>query len=167
MTLSKKHIFIVVLAVIIIFFAGLVVGFLIRNILPNVMNVNEKYDEKHTYKCSSTVYISNVNPEKAAISSGDLEAEALEMAPVLESDILFANIKKKIDVQYPDTEYEVQLEQTVEGVAVYYVIVTGDSKEDLQEICDLATSLLCEEIETTMSDVRCKIIEKANNPKRN
>ena len=81
--------------------------------------------------------------------------------------MLIENVKKKIDVQHPDIAYNVELEQIVESTQVYYVIVTGDSKEQLQEICDLATSLLCEEIEFTMSGVQCKILEKANTPGHN
>lgn len=167
MTLSKKHIFIVIFAGITIFFTGLVVGFLLSNRVSEAINSNEEQVEKHTYKCTSTVYISKTASEKTSISSADLEAEASEIDSVLERDILLENVKKKTDKQYPDTEYSVELEHVVENTQIYHVIVTGDSKEQLQEICDLATLLLSIEIETTMSNVQCKIVEQASNPQRN
>lgn len=167
MTLSKKQIFLVILVGVFIFFTGLVIGFLLRNGILKAMNSDEEHIEKRTYKCTAIVYISKDASDQTSFSSADLEEEAFEIASVLEGDMLIENVKKKIDVQHPDIAYNVELEQIVESTQVYYVIVTGDSKEQLQEICDLATSLLCEEIEFTMSGVQCKILEKANTPGHN
>lgn len=164
MKLSKKYIIIVVLVGIIIFSGGLCAGFLINNVLHEAVNAEKVYTDTKTYKCTSIVLIAKDDySNKTSISSGDLEAEAREIAAILEIELLVENVIKKIDIQYPNAEYNLKLDQDSESV-LYYVVASSDNEEDLQDICNLATALLCEEIENTTNNLDCKIIHNANEP---
>lgn len=112
------------------------------------------------YQSRATIYISNKgSAESPAISSSDL----IVSKDFIESYIVILNskqIQSKIREKYPSAEYTLTLEPMNE-TNVFSIIAASENPECLEEICDIATSMLCEIIPQVIEGVSCKVVDHA------
>lgn len=112
------------------------------------------------YQSRATIYISQtVTTDSTMISSDDLTGSL----QLIESYIVILNskqIQSKIREKYPSAEYTLTLEPMNE-TNVFSIIATSENPECLEEICDIATSMLCEIIPQVIEGVSCKVVDYA------
>ena len=97
-----------------------------------------------TYESRATVYIANTTAADTAISSSDLTVTKSLVETY--SVILQSNkIQGQIREEYPGVEYTLSLQSRNE-TEICILIAIGENPEYLDEICNMAASLLCEEL---------------------
>lgn len=171
MQIFKNHKYLPIILLIMVFIAGLAVGCSAGRVSKggskreNTCETTEETALKKTiYESHSALYISNsAITGSPSISSSDLHASqglAYVYAEMLQSKLIRTALKEK----FPDSEFELASEVS-EYTEVFRIIVTSESPDDLKEICDLATSLLCETVSTIVDGSSCKIIDAASKPK--
>ncbi len=112
------------------------------------------------YQSRATIYISNKgSAESLRISSSDLSVSK----SLTETYAVILNTKKiksKIQEEYPNVECELTLEPTNE-TALFDIIATSENSEKLEDICNLAASLFCEEVPLIIDGASSKIVDCA------
>ena len=112
------------------------------------------------YKSRATILISNTATAKSpAISSSDLSATT-SLAKTYAAILNTSKIQNKIKEEYPNIEYELTLEP-INETEICAVIATSEHPEKLEDICNLAVSLLCEEVSLIVEGSSCKVIDNA------
>ena len=112
------------------------------------------------YQSCATIYISGtVTTESPAISSSDLAA-SLRLTEAYAAILNTSKIQNKIKEEYPNIEYELTLEP-INETEICAVIATSEHPEKLEDICNLAVSLLCEEVSLIVEGSSCKVIDNA------
>lgn len=113
----------------------------------------------NTYQSRATIYVSNKNAAgSTAISSSDLaiSKQFIETyAVILDSDQIHNEIRKK----YPE-EYTLSIE-SINGTGTVAIVVASENPENLEEICNMATSLFCEFAPQIMGGITFKIVSLA------
>jgi capsular polysaccharide biosynthesis protein len=147
---------------IILFLAGLCLGFLIgMNAGEEDSAYNEMSPTKDLYECYSTIYITTNDSDQTAISTADLAVSLRLSSSFLQSE----NILTPINAKYPYSDYTLTIEQ-IESTELCKIVARSENKEHLAEICNMATSFLCEELENTMVDyIRVRVVDLARQPK--
>lgn len=128
-----------------------------KNLFDSIFN-NENL-KSTMYKSCATIYISTKGTTESAISSSDLVvAKSLvdKCETILQSD----SIQKEIREEYPNVKYELTLE-SINETEVFTIAAVGPNPEDLEEICNMAASLLCEKVPLIVDGVSCKVIDYA------
>ena len=69
-------------------------------------------------------------------------------------------VQDKIREEYSGTEYALSLEQTNE-TEIFTLIATSETPEYLEDMCNMAVSLLCEMIPQVIGGSSCKIVDCA------
>lgn len=114
------------------------------------------------YKSRAYIYIKTANDTDTAISSSDLSVTKVLLETC--SSILQSNaIQDQIREEYPDIEYALSLESMGETESLA-ITATGENPEYLDEICNTAVSLLCEQIPQIVQGASCKVIDYARQP---
>lgn len=114
-----------------------------------------------TYESRTTVYIADTTAATdTAISSSDLKVTKSLVETY--SGILQSNkIQGKIREEYPGVEYTLSL-QSMNETKIFTLIATSEDPEYLEEICNMAASLLCEELPQIIAGSSCKVVDPAN-----
>ncbi len=121
---------------------------------------NNRLFKKPMYESRAKIYIPNrATAESSSISSSDLSA-AISLAKTYEAMLNTSTIQNKIKEEYPNVEYELTLEP-INETEIFAVIVTSEHSEKLEDICNLAVSLLCEKISLIIAGTSCKIVDNA------
>jgi len=122
--------------------------------------IDDFFGRNKAYESRATIFISNTaTAESPTISSSDLAVSQRlteTCASILNSDM----IKNKIKEEYPNIEYELTLEP-INETEICTLIATGESPEYLDEICNMAVSLLCEQIPKIVSGSSCTVVNSA------
>ena len=117
-------------------------------------------EETTMYESRATIYISTTFvPTNNSISSSDLTVSERH----LEIYNLFLQtpmIQDKIREQYPGAEYALSL-TPIDDTASFALIVTSESPEHLEEICNLAASRFCDTTPGILKGWSCSIIDYA------
>ena len=130
-----------------------------KTVFDYIFNGEEK---PPMYESRATIYISNTvayTNDDLAISSSDLTA-AKSLAETYNVILQSSKIQNQIHKEYPDTDYTLSLEQ-VNETEIFAIIATGKNPEHLEEICNMAVSLLCENISNILEGVNCKVVDYA------
>ena len=146
-------------------FAGCTINVNIGN--PSNDTVNETLSKHNSdttsniriYQSRATILISTVESSDLAISSSDLSATT-SLAKTYAAILNTSKIQNKIKEDYPNIEYELTLEP-INETEIYAVIATSENPEKLEDICNLAVSLLCEEVSLIAAGSSCKVIDNA------
>ena len=122
--------------------------------------IDDFFGRNKAYESRATILISNTaTAESPAIYSSDLTASqslAETYAVILNS----STIQNKIKEEYPNIEYELTLEP-INETEIFAVIATSEHPEKLEDICNLAVSLLCEEVSLIIPGSSCKVVDNA------
>lgn len=125
-----------------------------KTIFDHIFTRNEQY------KSRATIYINHTTIAGSEISSSDLTASKSLLETY--SVILQSNeIHSKICEEYPGAEYTLSLD-SLHDTEVFELSAIGENPEYLEEICNMAVSLLCEKITQIVDGVSCKVIDKAS-----
>ncbi len=111
------------------------------------------------YESRASIYLETATAADAAISSSDLKvAKSLleTYSGILQSNVIQGQIRE----EFPGVEYTLSLEPR-NDTAICALIATGESPEYLDEICNMAVSLLCEQIPQIVEGSSCKVIDYA------
>ena len=127
------------------------------NIAEETTILESNSNPKTMYESRATILITNNVSSDAAISSSDLMVP-IELvnsyAVILKSNV----IQNQIREEYPGSEYELSLEQ-IDETEIFALIATSETPEYLEDICNRATSLLCEKIPQVIEGSSCKIVD--------
>ena len=118
--------------------------------------------EKKLYQCQATIMITKKG-EDPSYSSSDatVSPSALKAYDMI---LQSKAVQDKILEKYPNAEYTLVMAPG-ENTSVCTITATGSDAENLDELCDLAVSLLCEEAAKVISATTCKAVDKATTPK--
>ena len=117
-------------------------------------------NESTMYESRASIYISNtIATEVPAISSSDLAASA-SLAETYSVFLNSSKIQNKIKEEYPGVEYTLTLEP-INETEICALIATGENPEYLDEICNMAVSLLCEQLPKIIQGSSCKVVNYA------
>lgn len=111
------------------------------------------------YQSQATIYITSKVSAGATISSSDLSA-SVSRADVYETLLQSNSIQNEIREEYPNVEYKLMLEP-IDETEIFAITAAGPEPEHLDEICNMAVSLLCEKIPTILDGTSCKVIDYA------
>lgn len=111
------------------------------------------------YESRSTIYIANTTATDTAISSSDSKV-AISLVETYSAILQTNRIQGKIREEYPDVEYMLSLEP-INETEICTLIATGEKPEYLDEICNMAVSLLCEEIPQIIEGSSCRVVDYA------
>lgn len=122
--------------------------------------IDDFFCRNKVYESRATILISNTaTAVSPAISSSDLSA-AISLAKTYAAMLNTSTIQNKIKEKYPNVEYELTMEP-INETEIFAVIVTSEHSEKLEDICNLAVSLLCEEVSLIVEGSSCKVIDNA------
>ena len=122
--------------------------------------IDDFFGRNKAYESRATILISNTATAKSpAISSSDLSATT-SLAKTYAAILNNSKIQNKIKEEYPNIEYELTLEP-INETEICAVIATSEHPEKLEDICNLAVSLLCEEVSRFLDGVSFKVIDNA------
>ena len=122
--------------------------------------IDDFFGRNKAYESRATILISNTATAKSpAISSSDLSATT-SLAKTYAAILNNSKIQNKIKEEYPNIEYELTLEP-INETEICAVIATSEHPEKLEDICNLAVSLLCEEVSLIVEGSSCKVIDNA------
>ena len=122
--------------------------------------IDDFFGRNKAYESRATILISNTATAKSpAISSSDLAA-SLRLTEAYAAILNTSKIQNKIKEEYPNIEYELTLEP-INETEICAVIATSEHPEKLEDICNLAVSLLCEEVSLIVEGSSCKVIDNA------
>lgn len=122
--------------------------------------IDDFFGRNKAYESRATILISNTATAKApAISSSDLSATT-SLVKTYAAILNTSKIQNKIKEDYPNIEYELTLEP-INETEICTVIATSEHPEKLEDICNLAVSLLCEEVSLIVEGSSCKVIDNA------
>lgn len=117
-------------------------------------------NESTMYESRASIYISNtIATEVPAISSSDLKVEKSLVetySVILQSNMIQGQIRE----EYSGVEYTLTLE-SINETEICTLIATGENPEYLDEICNMAVSLLCEQIPKIIQGSSCKVVNYA------
>ena len=125
----------------------------------NVGNPSEDTANKTVYECRASIYIANTTAADAAISSSDLKVEKSLVetySVILQSNMIQGQIRE----EYSGVEYTLTLE-SINETEIFTLIATGENPEYLDEICNMAVSLLCEQIPKIIEGTSCRRVDYA------
>ena len=115
---------------------------------------------RKVYESRASIFIPNTaTAESTAISSSDLIASS-HLAETCKVILNTSKIQNKIKEEYPNIEYELTLEP-INETEVFVLIATSENAENLEDICNLAVSLLCEEVSLIVEGSSCKVVDNA------
>ena len=122
--------------------------------------IDDFFGRNKEYESRATILISNtVTAESPAITSSDL-AVSQRLTDTYAVFLNSQTIKSKIKEEYPNVEYELTLEP-INETEIFAVIATSERPEKLEDICNLAVSLLCKEVSLIVEGSSCKVIDNA------
>ena len=122
--------------------------------------IDDFFGRNKAYESRATILISNTATAKApAISSSDLSATT-SLVKTYAAILNTSKIQNKIKEDYPNIEYELTLEP-INETEVFVLIATSENAENLEDICNLAVSLLCEEVSLIVEGSSCKVVDNA------
>lgn len=113
------------------------------------------------YESRANIYIATTTTD-SAISSSDLivtESLVATIDSILQSNM----IQDKIREEFPGVEYTLSVE-SINETELCSIIATGESPEYLDEICNIAVSMLCEQISQIVEGSSCRVIDYAKQP---
>ena len=123
------------------------------------------FGRNKAYESRATIYISNtVTAESPAISSSDLTVSK-SLAETYSVILSSSKIQNKIKEEYPNIEYELTLEP-INETEIFAVLATREHPEKLEDICNLAVSLLCENVPLIVEGFSCKVIDYAKSTQK-
>ena len=121
--------------------------------------IDDFFGRNKAYESRATILISNTaTAESPTIPSSDLTASQ-SLAKTYAAILNNSTIQNKIKEEYPNIEYELTLEP-INETEIFAVIVTSEHPEKLEDICNLAVSLLCEKVSLIIGS-SCKVIDNA------
>lgn len=163
---NKKHHLALLLLVVTVFLfaAGCTVNINVGNAADTenkTMNqgVDTTVNESVYQSCAAVLISNGGTTASTSISSSDL-AVSKPLVDVCKTILQSNRIREKICEEYPAAKYELTLEPMNE-TAIFTIIATSKSPEALEEICNMAVSLFCEEVSSKMDGVSCKVIDYA------
>ena len=106
----------------------------------------KKEDQTKLYECRAIIYLT-------------LEVVSSKVMADCNYILQSRSIQDQIREEYPDVEYTLSLER-IDETELCAVIATSEDPESLQEICNMAVDLLCEEISQLMVS-NCRVVEYA------
>ena len=122
--------------------------------------IDDFFGRNKAYESRATILISNTaTAESPAISSSDLSA-TMSLVKIYAAILNSSKIQNKIKEEYPNIEYELTLEP-INETEICAVIAISEHPEKLEDICNLAVSLLCEEASLIVEGSFCKVIDNA------
>lgn len=125
----------------------------------NMDDPPEDTTNKAIYESRASIYIVNTIAADTGISSSDLQATKSLVetySVILQSNMIQGQIRE----EFPDVEYTLSLEP-INETEICTLIAAGDNPEYLDEICNMAASLLCEELPQIIAGSSCKVIDYA------
>ena len=131
-----------------------------KTIFNSILNGKE---EPSMYESRATIYITTSKNDNAAISSSDLTVE-IQLAETYRVILQSDKVQEEIRKEYTGAEYTLTLEQ-INETEVFALIATSENPEKLQEICNMAASLLCETVQQTIEGTSCRIVDCATSAK--
>lgn len=166
--MSKKSLFIrfILIVCVSVLLAGCTININVGN--PSNASENETTPDHNsdisvntsTYQSRATIYISQtVATDSTMITSADLTGSS----SLMETYKVILNSKKiqgKIQEEYPGVEYELTLE-SINETEMFAITATSEKPEKLEEICNMAVSLFCEEVSNIVEGVSCKVVDYA------
>lgn len=111
------------------------------------------------YESRANIYITKTTSADTTISSSDLKV-AKSLVETYAAILNTSKIQNKIKEEYPNIEYELTLEP-INETEIFAVIATSEHPEKLEDICNLAASLLCEMVPQIIEGSSCKVIDYA------
>ena len=127
--------------------------------------IDDFFGRNKAYESRATILISNTaTAESPAIYSSDLTASQ-SLAKTYAAILNNSKIQNKIKEEYPNIEYELTLEP-INETEICAVIATSEHPEKLEDICNLAVSLLCEEVSLIIPGSSCKVIDYAKSTQK-
>ena len=167
---NRKHTFVLLLLVFYVswLLSGCTININVSN--PSKDATNETLSSENSdinsnlsiYQSRATIYISNKTTTEApglSISSSDLSS-SISLMETYAAIFSSRRIQDKIREAYPEVEYTLTLEP-IDETEVCAIIAVGEDPEYLQEICNLAVSLLCEEVPELIEGSSCKVVDFA------
>jgi len=127
-----------------------------KTIFDNFVNSG---NQTTVYQSRATIYISSA--ESNSVSATDL----MDSKQLTETYAVILNsqtIQNKIQEEYPNVECEFTLEP-INETELFYIIATSENPKKLNDVCNLATSLFCENITNIAEGVSCKVVDLAVN----
>ena len=122
--------------------------------------IDDFLGSRKVYESRASIFIPNTaTAESTAISSSDLIASS-HLAETCKVILNTSKIQNKIKEEYPNIEYELTLEP-INETEVFVLIATSENAENLEDICNLAVSLLCEEVSLIVEGSSCKVVDNA------
>ena len=128
-----------------------------KTIFDYVLNGKE---ETTMYESRAVIYIFNTHEDQTGtISSSDLTV-SIRLVKTYNAILQSSMVQDKIREEYSGTEYELSLEQ-IDETEIFALIATSETPEHLEDICNMAVSLLCEMIPQVIAGSSCKIVDYA------
>lgn len=127
-----------------------------KNILDNILNGVDVVHVSYAMVCI-TPDISSETVSNDRLNSANSLLKTYEI--LLQSP----SVKNQISEEYPGVEYTLSLKE-VNNTQIYKIVATSKESEHLTEICDMATSLFCENVYNVYG-FSCKITSNATSTK--
>ena len=130
-----------------------------KNIFDYIFHNQE---ETKMYESRATIFISYISEgaDTAATAVDPAVSASLPLMGVFNGILQSKTIQSQIQKEYPDVAYALSLEP-VNETSMYTLIATGENPEYLDEICNMAISVFCEELPRIVDGVSIKIIDYA------
>ena len=140
--------------------AGCTININIGNADENTVNETNGKEETTMYESRATIYIFNTHENQTGtMSSSDLTV-SIELIESYNIILQSSKVQDKIREEYSGTEYTLSLEQ-INETEIFALIATSETPEYLEDICNMAVSLLCEMIPQVIDGSSCKIVDYA------
>lgn len=118
------------------------------------------WNKKAMYESHMSIYIGNTTADdRVSISAADVivSQELVDTYQIiLQSDL----IQNQIHEKYPAVEYKMTLE-SMGATELFTITVIGEAPEHLEDICNMAASLLCEKVPAVIENAECRIVDYA------
>ena len=127
-------------------------------------SVEESDSKEKTYSCNAIVLISQTSSENAGSHTTENFASAVYLDKTYYKFLQLDSVLAPIYEKYPDTEFDISMER-IEDTERYKIIVTGENKENLRDICNMAVDRFCEVAAKFLAGVSFRIVDPATDPK--
>ena len=117
-------------------------------------------EETTIYESRAVIYISHPHEDQTGIISSSDLATSIKLVETYNVILQSSSVQDKIRKEYSGAEYELSLEH-IDETETFALIATSETPEYLEDICNMAASLLCEIIPQVMNVSSCKIVDYA------
>ncbi len=164
MTTTKNKKIVLIAALVAVFIAGLVLGFLSGKSTDAYQKLfpQKELHEKDVYQSECTIYFAQeTDSEKDYLSS---TVTTLDPGLLQEATDLLVKCSDSINKDYPNVKYSLTLEP-IENTQLCQIVAMCEDQKLVAEVCNKAAVLWIKEMEKTNVGISCEIIDFANIPR--